>query len=208
LKRHLKVSLAAVCVVAAGCSPLAPRPDYSRFFVLTPIADTSSAPGSAGAPTIGIGPIDFPDYLKRLEVVSRRAPNRLDISPVDRWGEPLDKNFQRVLAENLAQLVHTDKLEMYPWPRRTPVDYQIEMVVQNFETMPSGQSQLSARWTIKNGATGHELYAGRTVASATPPAGETGVAAALSDDLATLSREIATQIDDLNQNRHASLPPS
>ncbi|MGH7880635.1 MAG: PqiC family protein, partial [Candidatus Binataceae bacterium] len=110
------------CVAIAGCSPLAPKPDYSKFFVLTPIADApgpTSPIAQAGGLALGIGPIDFPDYLKRLEVVKRQSPNQLDISPVDRWGEPLDKNFERILCENLAQLLNTDHIEKYPWPRRT-----------------------------------------------------------------------------------------
>ena len=68
------------CLFAAGCSPLAPRPDQSKFFILTPLSDGSGpaetpASSNADSPlTIGVGPIDFPDYLRRLEVVTRESP--------------------------------------------------------------------------------------------------------------------------------------
>ena len=206
MSRHLKVLLFAACVVAAGCSPLAPKPDYSKFFVLTPISDTPgpvSSTGYMGGLAIGVGPIDFPDYLKRPEVVTRAAPNRLDVSPVDRWGEPLNKNFERVLSENLAQLLNTTHIEKYPWPRRTRIDYQITISVQRFETTPDGQSRLSARWVIKDGVTGQDLYASETTASAATGAGDTGIATALSEDLGSLSRDIASQVSQLNQRRGA-----
>jgi len=45
------------------------------------------------------------------------------------------------------------------------------------------------------------LHASRTTASAPVSAGEAGPAAALSDDLAKLSRDIASHIAELNQSR-------
>lgn len=209
---RLKAALIALgaCAVAAGCSPFAPQPDRSKFFILTPL-DDSSTPASrpagvtTNAPlTIGVGPIDFPDYLRRLEVVTRTSPNQLDLSAEKRWGEPLDKNFARVFSENVSKLLNTQRIEKYPWPVRTRVDYQITIDVQRFETTADGQSELIARWIIKDGATGKDLYASETTASAPVGPGETGASAALSSDLATLSREVAAQVIELRQNRAAT----
>jgi uncharacterized protein len=200
IKRTL-IALAA-CVFVAGCSPLAPQPDHSKFFILTPLADTSTTPATAvgtaaSSPlTIGIGPIDFPDYLRRLEVVTRTSPNQLDLSAEKRWGEPLDKNFARVFSENISELLNTQQIEKYPWPIRTHIDYQIAIDVQRFETSSDGQSELIARWIIKDGA-GKDLYASETRAGAPVGPGDTGPSVALSSDLATLSREIAARITQL-----------
>ena len=151
--------------------------------------------------TIGVGPVDFPDYLKRLPVVTRVAPNRIELSDERRWAEPLDKNFVRVLSENLAVLLDTQRIEKYPWPLRTNVDYQVEIDVQRFETTSDGQTQLIANWFIRDGHSGKILYASRTTAAG--PAGPNGVSAsaALSNDLAALSKEIASCITGLNQHR-------
>ncbi len=201
-----KLIVFAMCIAASGCSPLAPRPNYSKFFILTPLAD-AAGPGPTAASTaprqlaIGIGPIDFPDYLRRSQVVTRSAPNQIDLSMVDRWGEPLDKNFQRVLSENLAQLLNTYRIEQYPWDRKTQVDYQIAINVQNFETTRDGQSQLNARWIIKDGSKGKDLYASETMTNTRVGTGDTGASAALSHDLATLSREIASRVTELSQHR-------
>src|SRR5271170_559588 len=129
-----------VCAIAAGCSVLSPQPDRSKFFILSPVSDSagiatrpaSSSPDSQL--TIGVGPVGFPDYLRRLAVVTRVAPNRIDLSDEQRWAEPLDKNFVRVLSENLATLLNTQRVEKYPWALDIKVDYQIEVEVERFET--------------------------------------------------------------------------
>src|SRR5579864_8849512 len=206
---NLKTKLTAfgACAMAAGCSVLSPQPDRSKFFILTPVSDgaATAAKQSSTSPdsqlTIGVGPVDFPDYLRRLPVVTRVAPNRIDLSAERRWAEPLDKNFVRVLSENLAVLLDTQRIEKYPWSLRTSVDYQVEIDVQRFETTSDGQTQLIASWIIRDGHGGKTLYASKTTASA--PAGPDGVSAsaALSSDLATLSKEIASRITELKQHR-------
>ena len=205
----LKTKLIALgaCAIVAGCSVLSPQPDRSEFFILTPVSDRAgmAAKPASGSPdsqlTIGVGPVDFPDYLRRLPVVTRVAPNRIELSDERRWAEPLDKNFVRVLSENLAVLLDTQRIEKYPWSLRTKVDYQVEIDVQRFETTSDGQTQLVASWIIRDGQGSKILYASQTTVGA--PAGPDGVSAsaALSGDLATLSKEIASRITELKQHR-------
>ncbi len=198
--------LLSSCALLISCSPLAPQPDHSKFFILTPLAagpapiSTPAVVSSNSSLTIGIGPIDFPDYLRRLEVVTRASPNQLDLSAEKRWGEPLDKNFARVFSENISRLLNTQQIEKYPWPVRTHIDYQIEVNVQRFETTSDSQSQLTARWVIKDG-TGTDLFASETSVSAQVGPGETGPSAALSSDLATLSREVADRVTELHRRQ-------
>jgi uncharacterized lipoprotein YmbA len=195
--RELKSILVAACL-AAGCSPLAPRPDHSKTFVLTAVPDAPNPVTLAQSSRplrIGLGPIDFPDYLKRPQVVTRTSANQLDLSPVDRWGEPLDENFRRVLTEDLAQMLGTQNIEQYPWSRKQEINYQIVVSVQRFETNADGRSELTARWRIRDGATGKELYASQTTASSSAGGGAASSAPALSQDVATLSRDIASQIN-------------
>jgi uncharacterized protein len=206
---NLKTKLIAfgACAIVAGCSVLSPQPDRSEFFILAPVSGSAGMAATASTSadsqlTIGVGPIDFPDYLRRLPVVTRVAPNRIELSDERRWAEPLDKNFVRVFSENLAALLDTQQIEKYPLSLRTKVDYQIEINVQRFETTSDGQAQLVASWIIRDGHGSKILYASQTTAGA--PAGPNGVSAsaALSGDLATLSKEIAERITELNQHRN------
>jgi len=204
-----KLILYLALIAVAGCSPLAPRRNYAKFLILTPIAYASTSTPFASLTVrsqiaLGVGPIDFPGYLQRTQVVTRSAPTQIDLSPVYRWAEPLDKNFKRVLSENLAQLLNTYRIEEYPWNHETQLDYQIAIQVQNFETTSGGQSELRARWIIKDGTNGRDLYASETTANTTVGSGDAGVSAALSSDLATLSRAIASHVTGLSQQRAAS----
>ena len=193
-------------ILVAGCSVLAPQPDRSRFYILTPVSDggaTAATPASTGPDsqlTIGVGPVDVPDYLRRLPVVTRVAPNRIELSDEKRWAEPLDKNFIRVLSENLATMLNTYRIEKYPWALKTRVDYRIEVDVQRFETDGNGQTQLIASWIIRDGPSSKILYASETNTGSPAGNDEASASAALSSDLATLSREIASRVTELNQH--------
>jgi uncharacterized lipoprotein YmbA len=209
---HQKTILAVLgaCAIVAGCSVLSPQPDRSRFYILSPVAESSglAATSAATAPnrqlTIGVGPVEFPDYLRRLSVVTRVGPNRVELSDDKRWAEPLDKNFTRVLSENLATLLDTQRIEKYPWPLATKIDYQIEVDVQRFETTSDGQAQLVARWAIRDGRSEKILHASRTTAAAPAGADETSASSALSSELATLSKSIAENVVELDQHPSAA----
>jgi uncharacterized protein len=206
---NLKTKLIALgaCAIVARCSVLSPQPDRSEFFILTPVSDRAGMaanPASASPDsqlTIGVGPVDFPDYLRRLPVVTRVAANRIDLSDERRWAEPLDKNFVRVLSENLATLLDTERIEKYPWALRTKIDYQVEVDVQRFETSSDGQTQLVASWIIRDGPSDKILYASQTTAGAPAGPNELSASSALSSDLATLSKEIASRVTEINQRR-------
>jgi hypothetical protein len=182
-------------------SPTTQSSLFSRLFQTARLPRQARPHTRATHLALGVGPIDFPAYLHRLEVVTATSPNQLDLSAEKRWGEPLDKDFSRVLTENLTQLLNTQQVEMYPWSRKVRVDYQIVVEVQRFETNSNGQSQLAARWIIKDGATGKNLYASETRASASVGTGEAAASVALSENLATLSRDIASRVAELNQHR-------
>jgi uncharacterized protein len=206
---NLKTKLIAfgACAIVAGCSVLSPQPDRSEFFILAPVSGSAGMAATASTSadsqlTIGVGPIDFPDYLRRLPVVTRVAPNRIELSDERRWAEPLDKNFVRVFSENLAALLDTQQIEKYPLSLRTKVDYQIEINVQRFETTSDGQAQLVASWIIRDGPSDKILYASETTTGAPAGADEASASSALSGDLATLSKEIAERITELNQHRN------
>ena len=163
-----KLTVLAVALLVAGCSPLGPLPNHNKFFMLSPISPEGVSSASTSLDqqiAIGIGPIDFPDYVKRPEVVTRTAPNRIDVSEDNRWAGSLDKNFTRVLSENLSTLLNTQRVQLYPWNRITPVDYQVVVNVEQFDS-DGKQATLIARWSIRDGHDGKELFATETTSTA------------------------------------------
>lgn len=190
--RMLLAGLASLAL--ASCSLLAPRPDPSRFYLLTAIPDReTSAAGPAIA--LGVGPISFPGYLDRPEVVIRTGPNQVALSETDRWAEPLKGGFQRVLSDNLGELLNSERILQFPWYRDVRVDYQVHASVQRFDTDQTGHAVLVVRWGIKRGD--GETYLGaretryESLAQGPDPAANAG---ALSETLAEFSRDVARAV--------------
>jgi uncharacterized lipoprotein YmbA len=189
--------------LAAGCSFLSPKPDPTEFYVLTAIAaadSTTPRQGGASHLAIGLGPVKLPDYLAHAEVVTRVAPNRLELSATDRWAEPLDESFRRVLARNLATLVGNDQVMPFPWDPSAALDYKIEVTVEHFERDASGGTQLAASWIIRDGPDNRVLLSGKANFAESASGGMEGAAAALSADLNDLSKQIADAIRESNRS--------
>lgn len=205
--RSIVIGACAWLFVIAGCSILSPQPDRTKFFVLTAVTDagaTGTPPAAANGTSelvIGVGPIGFPDYLRRPEVVTRTSPTTVELSDVDRWAEPLDSAFARVLSEDLSRLLGTQRIVAYPWYQSNRVDYQVECDVIHFETGSNGGSQLHAQWSIRDGA-GKLLIARESDITDTEASSDKSPSASLSHDLGNLSQQIATQIKELNQQNN------
>ena len=97
------VTIGLLGLSLAGCGTFSPRPDPSRFFTLSSLRQVEEASlKNSNKPEkmfLGIGPIKFPGYLDRQEIITRRGENRFMMSEHDRWAEPLEENFTRVLAQ-------------------------------------------------------------------------------------------------------------
>jgi uncharacterized protein len=197
-------TISALAVALVGCGPvLAPRPDPSKFYLLTPTADAPSAPpaslqSSSGDFTLGLGPVKLPPYLDRPEVVTRAAPNQLDLSKTDRWGESLQNNFTSVLTRDLAAQIGTQQIVVFPWYSTTHIDLQVQVEIYRFETDSQGNAQLSAKWTVRDGAGKNILYSAESNLTQPYKAGDTAdAAAALSRTVGDMSREIANMVQQL-----------
>jgi uncharacterized protein len=199
LKSLIPFYLVLIGLYSGGCGTFSPRPDSSRFFTLTAIAQpgsvTTRASSNPAGVSIGIGPIRLPGYLDRQEIVTRVSQNRIDLSEYDRWAERLETNFTRVLAQNLSVLLNTDQLVFYPWELNRKPNYQVTIEMLRFESNTRGEVQLSARWEILDTNKRTQLQAGESGITRQPTAQSTDASvAALSEALGDLSREIANAV--------------
>jgi uncharacterized protein len=180
-------------LIVGGC---ASQP--SRFYLLSAVPNTEMASlemsGQQG-PTIGVGPVTLPRYVDRPQIVTRTSPYELKVAEFDRWAEALDTNFTRVLAENLSILLPSARVVMSPWPRAIPIDYQVTVDVTHFLSQVGGDSLLIADWTLFKGEGQDALTSGRSRFSASPGGQDyAAIVAAMSQTVASLSREIATAV--------------
>ena len=128
----------------AGCGRSAP----THFFSLSAAAQEKAAPPSGPCQSIGIGPVDFPAYLDRTQIVTRLGPNQLHLAEFDQWAEPLRDNFQRALAENLAGQLCAKPLTTYPWPVGGHPDKQIVLQVAQFDGNLGQDATLRVSWSV------------------------------------------------------------
>jgi hypothetical protein len=188
-------------LVFSGCVDLGPSVDPSRFYTLSPIAEASklrdAAPGEEGkALSLGIGPIKLPGYLDREGMVTRTSQNRIEISDIERWAEPLREEFSRVLSQNLAALLHTDRILMYPWQVDLEPACRVGVEVLRFEPAEDHKAQLQARWGIwKANEEKPATVKESNLVGPVEGAGTEAAVAAMSRLLGDLSREIARGIE-------------
>jgi uncharacterized lipoprotein YmbA len=139
------VALAAGLALAPGCTLLAPAADPSRFFVLAPLAETAS---EASSLSLGVGPVQLAANLAVPEVQVRSSATELQRSGVDRWAEPLEEGFARVLAQDLSAALGTREIQLFPWYAEASPDYQVAVSVRRFELEPDGGALLEARYEL------------------------------------------------------------
>jgi uncharacterized protein len=206
---HKSFAIAAAVLIAGCSSVLAPRPDRSKFFVLTATQPkTELSGGSAADLSIGLGPVRLPDYLDRSEIIVRVAPNRVDMPDNDRWAEPLPANFRSVLETDLASQLPNAQIVQFPWYSTSRLDYTIEVNVDRFERDKSGNTLLIARWTIHDGSTSKPLIARDSHFNETAKsAAMEDCVAAMSTDVGNLSVQIASEVRRLTNMTSAQASP-
>ena len=108
------VSIGLLLAIVAGCAGPSPRSNYYLLSALPDLETGEATTAAFDGLSVGIGPVSFPGYLDRPQIVIRTGPNEISFSEFDRWAEPLKNNFMRVLKEDLAELLKTDSIFVYP----------------------------------------------------------------------------------------------
>ena len=121
--------------------------------MLSSLASAPAAPPAAmpSPAVIGVGPIRVPEYLDRRTIIIRNSRNEFEIAEVSQWAEPLGDTFARVLADNLAVLLGTPRVAVFPWRSSMPVDCQVAVQVAQFDGMLGGPVALRAHWQVYSG---------------------------------------------------------
>jgi uncharacterized lipoprotein YmbA len=213
LTSFFRIFLAGVIAASVtGCSYmakaiLAPQKDVSKFYLLTPTAETAApttpaatTPSTSGDFTLGLGPIKLPPYLDRPEIVTRMAPNRLELSKEDRWGESIQNGFTRAMERDLAAQAGAAVI-VFPWYSTVHIAMQVQIDVSRFETDAQGTATLSAKWTILDSTGKNILYTVESnLTQPSKPGDNTEAAAALSRTIGDLSSQIANMLQQLRSH--------
>jgi uncharacterized lipoprotein YmbA len=186
------LSALAVALLVAGCLGRSPRPEYYR---LEPTAFGAAPVASLPELGVAVGALEFPRYLDRPEIVTRDGAYRLLPASGQRWGGSLRSEVQRVLADDLAALLGTPRVAVYPVEPRFPVAWRVLLDVRSFEGVPGQSVVLRARWIVASGADGRAVAVEESVVEEKVAADTwDAYVAAHSAALGVVTRQIAGRI--------------
>ena len=151
----LLLFLLSTMLILNGCGTTPP----SKFYTLEAMSGSETTQTTTEKRSnlhIGIGPVQFAEYLQRSQIVTRTNSAEVSLAETHRWAEPLNNNFSRILAENLSILIGTDKISLHPSRNWSDIDYQVVINVWQFDASKQGDVTLVANWSIR-GKGGSEL---------------------------------------------------
>lgn len=178
--------LAVAGLLMLSCQTATP-PNYYRL-------DASSSLGSVGpGPSIGITPVEIPEYLVRSGLVRDASEVEVDVSNTERWAEPLESGIARVMALNLARALPTNDIRPYPWNNKRAPDITLRIKVTELRSLP-GQATLVVETLINvsDGPFASELISLQAPLPRNAQGGD--IAAAYSSLLAELSEALAKKM--------------
>ena len=165
----------------------------SHFYTLSPIRELA-APSPPSSVSVAVGPVTIPESVNRPELVVQVGPNQVALDELNRWAASLQAEIQRVLIENLTQLLGTPSVSRYPQGSITSPDFRVRIEVLRFESAPGNAAFLDVIWTVQ-GKEEKDTKTGRTTSR--EPLADTSydtLVAAHSRALGTLSRDLAETI--------------
>ena len=189
----LLLLLVLPALVAGGCLGRSPT---TQFFTLGSI-DAAGTPSVATRPELGlaVGPIEFPRYLDRPEIVTRDGAHGLALSNANRWAGSLRTDVLRVVADDLGQLLTTPRVVVFPNEPTFRLDYRVLLDFREFEGVPGDSVVLRARWTVVSASDGKALAVEEAhVVEPTLSASFGDLVAAQRAALGTMSRAIAARL--------------
>jgi uncharacterized lipoprotein YmbA len=193
----------AVTLSGAGCSLIGTTPP-SHFYILAAVSDSVAPVGEDEVVDVGlgIGPVYIPQYLDRPQIVLRENRNQLTLSELDKWAEPLEDGVARVLGEDLAKLLGTDRVLRFPWHTGSDLDYRIPIRVERFDGELGAEVMLVVRWKLFREGQRGALAQGHTrIERPTEGASHRSLVKAMSAAMADLSRELAAAVRQAEADR-------
>jgi len=199
LAQAIAFTMGIAMLFQAGC---AGRSETASFYVLSPVAERELAMKNISGDStisIGISPVSLPKYLKKSQIVTRTGSNELHLAEFNRWAGKIEEDIGRVIAENLTNLLATDRVFAYPLMEAIDLNYTIKIDFSRFDGALGGAVELIARWAIfdRQGNIVHGVKATHLIEPVKGP-GYADMVAAQSQVLASFSRQLAEEIIELS----------
>jgi len=170
-----------------------------KYYTLNPFFEMQpdiSQVVSGDTLAIGVGPVEFPKFLDRPQIVTRKSQHRVAVSEFHRWAGSFSEDFLRVLAKNISMLLPADRVAAYPWTDQFSPDFRILLTVEQFDGRFGGQVVLNVTWSVWNQNDASESVM-KHIRIEEPVSGDDydALVSAQSRAIGTLSRAIVDEIE-------------
>lgn len=126
----------------SGCGSSLPV----RYFGLEPAGPPTATAGEDSV-IVGIGPLRFPEYLSKPQIMRRSAGGKIEVYEFDRWVEPVDEAVHRILAINVERAGDNMSVVAFPYDV-IRYEYQVYGSIERFDADSNGLAVLIAQWGI------------------------------------------------------------
>ena len=192
---------AAVTLAGCGGSPSA------RFYTLTPLAQPQAPAAAASRLAVSVQPVEIPEYLDRPEIVTQEGGNEVKVAQFHRWAGSLGENISYVLAEDLGQLLGSDRVLVNDAPPPERPDYTLALRVLRLDCVPQDHVLLKAQWRLVAGDGSRRITRVSSITEELPDARYQSMVAAANRALHRLSREIAAELTSATAATRGELSP-
>ncbi len=186
--------LCALAALATGCATT----PASRFYTLSAAAAPARTSSNL---SLTVGPVSVPAVVDRPQIVVDMGANQVRLEEFNRWAAPLSENIARVVADNLARMLGTPRVNLLAQTSSADADYRAAVDVQSFQSAPGKAATLDAIWFVRRTADGKVETGRTTVRETVQENGYDALAAAHSRAIARLSQDIADAVRTIVRSR-------
>ncbi|WP_343054281.1 PqiC family protein [Pararobbsia alpina] len=177
-----------VVAMLAGCAS-----QKSDFYTLS-VEAPSDTTRSTEMISVVVGAVTVPELIDRPQIVIRGGANQVDIDEFARWAEPLKSQIPRVIAGDLALVLNSPRVSVYPIAGDSAGAFRVRTDVERFDAVPGESVTVDVMWSVSPPGKGRPISGRTTVREPCTGPGYGALVAAWSRALATVSRDIASAI--------------
>jgi len=185
---------AVLILLLSGCRGSTTPAKFYTLNALNRVQEESRGAAAGAKIAIGVGPLTFPEYYDRPQIVTRTGPNKLTLSEFHRWGGALDEDFLRVMAENISIQFGTDRVAVFPWGTNFNPNYRVKFDMHQFDGTLGETVLLNVTWTITGQDDKAPVVQTSIITEPVSAKDYEALVAAKSRALAALSRRIVEEI--------------
>jgi uncharacterized protein len=185
--------IAVMSGVLGGCVGSSAKTEYYTLSAEPgPAAPAAASAAGASVHTVAVWQVAIPDIVDRRQLVVRTSPNRVEISELHQWAEPLRLGVARALAADLAAQLGAGFEVSAGRPLGAPPELRVLVDVHKFEAVAGRGVSVEVSWSVRPQR--GEPREGRSAAEEPAPSDHAGIAAAYSRALARVAREISQAV--------------